>query len=163
MKPYQRGDVVIIDVPMLANSHIQAGKRPWVVVQNNVGNQFSSTSIVVPLTTKIKRLELPTHVAVTWGSLQPSMVECEQVRVVDVSDDWEYICTLPPEIMRHVDTALKNAFFYERGVDDAPSADVAPVVRCKDCRYFKMYKCRMGYSSHDDFCSYGERKEGAEC
>ena len=24
MKPYQRGDVVIIDVPMLANSHIQA-------------------------------------------------------------------------------------------------------------------------------------------
>lgn len=38
MKPYQRGDVVIIDVPMLANSHIQAGKRPWVVVQNNVGN-----------------------------------------------------------------------------------------------------------------------------
>lgn len=112
MKPYQRGDVVVIDVPMLANSHIQAGKRPWVVVQNNVGNQFSSTSIVVPLTTKIKRLELPTHVAVTWGSLQPSMVECEQVRVVDVSDDWEYICTLPPEIMRHVDTALKNAFFY---------------------------------------------------
>lgn len=112
MKPYQRGDIVVIDVPMLANSHIQAGKRPWVVVQNNVGNQFSSTSIVVPLTTKIKRLELPTHVAVTWGSLQPSMVECEQVRVVDVSDDWEYICTLPPEIMRHVDTALKNAFFY---------------------------------------------------
>lgn len=46
------------------------------------------------------------------GSLQPSMVECEQVRVVDVSDNWEYICTLPPEIMRHVDTALKNAFFY---------------------------------------------------
>lgn len=49
------------------------------------------------------------------GSLQPSMVECEQVRVVDISDDWEYICTLPPEIMRHVDTALKNAFFYGRG------------------------------------------------
>lgn len=118
MKPYQRGDVVIIDVPMLTNSHIQAGKRPWVVVQNNVGNQFSFTSIVVPLTTKIKRLELPTHVAVTWGALRPSMVECEQVRVVDVSDDWEYICTLPPEIMCHVDTALKNAFFYERSADD---------------------------------------------
>ena len=47
--------------------------------------------------------------------------------------------------------------------ENLPAADVAPVVRCKDCRYFKMYKCRMGYSSHDDFCSYGERKEGAEC
>ena len=117
MKRYRRGDVVVIDVPPLAGSHIRAGKRPWVVVQNNVGNRFSPTSIVVPLTTKIKRLELPTHVAVAWGSLQPSMVECEQVRVVDVSDDWEYICTLPPEIMRHVDTALKNAFFYGGGVD----------------------------------------------
>ena len=78
---------------------------------------FLPPALSFPLTTKIKRLELPTHVAVTWGSLQPSMVECEQVRVVDVSDDWEYICTLPPEIMRHVDTALKNAFFYGGGVD----------------------------------------------
>lgn len=69
MKPYQRGDVVVIDVPMLANSHIQAGKRPWVVVQNNVGNQFSSTSIVVPLTTKIKRLELPTPILRSLGIL----------------------------------------------------------------------------------------------
>ena len=34
MKPYQRGDVVTIDVPMPVNSHIQAGKRPWVIVQN---------------------------------------------------------------------------------------------------------------------------------
>lgn len=67
MKPYQRGDVVVIDVPLPASGHVQAGKRPLVVVQNNVGNQFSPTSIVVPLTTKFKRLEMPTHVAVTWG------------------------------------------------------------------------------------------------
>lgn len=45
-------------------------------------------------------------------------------------------------------------------VENLPAADVTPVVRCKDCQYFKMYKCRMGYSSHDDFCSYGERKDG---
>ena len=49
-----------------------------------------------------------------------------------------------------------------REIRNAPAADVAPVVRCKDCRYFKMYKCRMGYSKHDDFCSYGERKDGAD-
>lgn len=45
----------------------------------------------------------------------------------------------------------------EQIIDCAPVADVVPVVRYKDCRYFKMYKCRMGYSNHDDFCSYGER------
>ena len=44
----------------------------------------------------------------------------------------------------------------------APTVDAVPVVRCKDCRYFKMYKCRMGDSSHDDFCSYGERRGGGE-
>lgn len=41
----------------------------------------------------------------------------------------------------------------------APTVDAVPVVRCKNCRYFKLYKCRMGYSSHDDFCSYGKRKD----
>lgn len=115
MKPYQRGDVVIIDVPIPASGHVQGGKRPWVIVQNNTGNQFSPTSIVVPLTTKLKRLEMPTHVAFVWENLEPSMVECEQVRVIDITEDWKYICTLPPQIMSHIDTALKNAFFYGGG------------------------------------------------
>ena len=93
MKPYQRGDVVIIDVPIPASGHVQGGKRPWVIVQNNMGNQFSATSIVIPLTTKMKR-------------------------VIDITDDWKYVCTLPPQIMAHIDTALKNAFFYGGGVVD---------------------------------------------
>ena len=114
-KTYQRGDVVMIDVPLPATGHVQAGNRPWVIVQNEKGNQYSPTTLVVPLTTKLKRLNLPTHVAITWANLQPSMVECEQVRVIDVADDWKYLCTLPKEIMDHVDTALRNAFFYSGG------------------------------------------------
>ena len=43
-------------------------------------------------------------------------------------------------------------------IDACPTINAEVVVRCKDCRYFKMYKCRMRYSNHDDFCSYGERK-----
>ena len=56
---------------------------------------------------------------------------------------------------------------------DMPAADVAPVVRCKDCKY----SCKDGtgrtcegywyelsefaVSVEDDgFCSYGERKDG---
>ena len=45
--------------------------------------------------------------------------------------------------------------------------DLVPVVRCKDCRYFRKFlrECeRSGaltmYPLHDtDFCSYGERRE----
>lgn len=43
------------------------------------------------------------------------------------------------------------------------TVDAVPVVRCRDCRKFKTYGCRMVASGYDDFCSYGERKEGAEC
>ena len=53
-----------------------------------------------------------------------------------------------------------------------PSADVQPVVRCKDCKYFDsgtdedgkpFFKCRgwvYGGTSEDDFCSHGELKDG---
>lgn len=45
-----------------------------------------------------------------------------------------------------------------------PSADVVPVVRCKDCLFFTTEKlcCRpegLIKASEDAFCSYGERRE----
>ena len=45
-------------------------------------------------------------------------------------------------------------------VEEMPTADAEVVVRCKDCRKFKTYGCRMVASGYDDFCSYGERKDG---
>lgn len=63
----------------------------------------------------------------------------------------------------------------------APTVDAVPVVRCKDCKHYRNYPnglCYLhtepktnsrGYSGDavcvepEDFCSYGERKEGAEC
>ena len=59
-----------------------------------------------------------------------------------------------------------------------PAADVAPVVRCKDCKWYKESRVlppnkfcfrlnhptepgKIGYNfADDDFCSYGERKDG---
>lgn len=52
-------------------------------------------------------------------------------------------------------------------IEIIPAADVAPVVRCKDCKHH--YDCgihfcnRLGMDCPDDsdfFCSYGERKDG---
>lgn len=48
-------------------------------------------------------------------------------------------------------------------IEAAKTVDAVPVVRCRDCRKFKTYGCRMVASGYDDFCSYGERKDGAEC
>lgn len=47
-----------------------------------------------------------------------------------------------------------------------PAADVVPVVRCKDCKYnVGTKKCLnpdsfFAVPKDDDFCSYGERKNG---
>lgn len=48
----------------------------------------------------------------------------------------------------------------QRLIADTPTVDAVPVVRCRDCRKFKTYGCRMVASGYDDFCSYGERKDG---
>lgn len=53
------------------------------------------------------------------------------------------------------------AHFQEFIVDEIPTADVAPVVRCKDCKWYP-FCCRTirtDGNRPDDYCSYGERKE----
>ena len=53
-------------------------------------------------------------------------------------------------------------------VDSIPAADVVKVVRCRDCKYHEdtsvigfEHCCLIGKTvRHNDFCSYGERKEG---
>lgn len=57
----------------------------------------------------------------------------------------------------------------KRLLADMPAADVAPVVRCKDCKYWQdnndgypHKECRWGHGETpdaNDFCSYGERRE----
>lgn len=47
-----------------------------------------------------------------------------------------------------------------------PTVDAEVVVRCKDCKHEFGGSCTICWLQKrkpDDFCSYGERKEGAEC
>ena len=58
-------------------------------------------------------------------------------------------------------------------IEEMPTIDAVPVVRCKDCKYGEVddadfpaqYLCKHNGADWNDenhFCSYGERKEGAE-
>ena len=59
----------------------------------------------------------------------------------------------------------------QRAILDAPAADVAPVVRCRDCKHAWIHPCGYVYCHRDgrnayemtfnldSFCSYGERKD----
>lgn len=72
---------------------------------------------------------------------------------------------------------LSTMIDVKRLLADMSAADVTPVVRCKDCRHWnrldvedenKRYFCNVDgmwckpARSKNDFCSYGERKEGVE-
>ena len=67
----------------------QGGIRPVVVVQNDVGNKYSPTIIVLPITSEIKKVNMPTHCILHKsdknGLSKNSMVLAEQVRVIDKS------------------------------------------------------------------------------
>nr|DAH89790.1 MAG TPA: hypothetical protein [Caudoviricetes sp.] len=49
-------------------------------------------------------------------------------------------------------------------IDNMPTVDAVPVVRCKDCKYRDgtpgQPNIQCGNMHDDDFCSYGERKNG---
>jgi hypothetical protein len=63
-----------------------------------------------------------------------------------------------------------DRFQYDKGYADGRADAMAEVVRCRDCAYWQdnnsgypHEECRWGHGETpdaDDFCSYGERKEG---
>jgi len=90
----------------------QKGNRPVVIVQNNTGNEYSPTTIVLPFT---KRLDIvnpqPTHIDVKqFGKLKcDSTILAEQIRTIDKSRLGDRLGKLPPNIMKKLDIAMKIA------------------------------------------------------
>lgn len=81
----QRGDIFFADLDQGVGSE-QQGKRPVLVLQNNVGNRFSPTIIVAPITSYVQKNRLPTHVLITEeisGLDRDSIVLLEQIRTID--------------------------------------------------------------------------------
>lgn len=64
----KRGEVVIV---AFGGNNAEFGKRPAVVVQNDVGNVHANSTIVVPITSKPKK-KMPTHV---WIGRESGMHE----------------------------------------------------------------------------------------
>ena len=60
-KELHRGEIYICDFVDVGGS-VQNGLRPALVIQNDVGNKFSTTVIVSPITSIIKKDKLPTHI-----------------------------------------------------------------------------------------------------
>ena len=109
--PIKRGEIywAVLDP---ARGSEQAGHRPVVVLQNNIGNEFSPTTIVAPLTTKKFSKEYPTNVAIPRSSgilKEDSVVLLSQIRTIDKSRLGKKVTSLTPSYLHLVDEAVRNS------------------------------------------------------
>ena len=82
----KRGDIFYADLSPVVGSE-QDGIRPVLIIQNDIGNKYSPTTIVVPLTSEIKKTNMPVHDILYKSSYNGlknnSLILGEQVRVID--------------------------------------------------------------------------------
>lgn len=89
----------------------QCGFRPCVVVSNNKCNQVSPTVTIAPISTKIHKMRLPTHIYLPKGKYmlqEDSFILVEQLRTIDKRRIiYANGVFLDREDMRKLDRALK--------------------------------------------------------
>lgn len=96
-RDYEQFDIVLVDLGDEDNiiEGEQGGIRPCIIIQNNCGNLYSTTTIVMPLTTQIKKLGQPTHTLIKRNNIngltRNSMVLGECIRQVSEKRIIKYI------------------------------------------------------------------------
>lgn len=110
----KRGEIYYADLGQVLGSE-QGGVRPVLVVQNDTGNQFSPTVIVAPITSKLMKHRLPTHVYLQqkheqYGLDRESVILTEQVRTLDKQRVKWRVGSLDEVAMKRVDRALAISF-----------------------------------------------------
>lgn len=78
-----RGEIYYADLSPSKGSE-QGGIRPVIILQNNVGNKHAPTTIVAPITSRLGKKQLPTHITFNGcGLSKDSVILLEQIRTID--------------------------------------------------------------------------------
>lgn len=110
-----KNEVYYADLSPVVGSE-QGGMRPVLVIQNEAGNKASPTVIVAAITSKRKKLTLPTHVLISLaeGRLpKHSMVMLEQIRTIDKERLSDYV----GKIDKATADAIDKASLVSLGID----------------------------------------------
>jgi mRNA interferase MazF len=108
-----RGMVVDVNLDPVVGSE-QGRRRPCIVVQNDIGNRYSSVTIVVPVTdaANIPKPISTIHVLIRKGEAGlklDSYALANQIRTVDQSRLETVHGHLTPATVQKIDQALKNS------------------------------------------------------
>lgn len=104
----KRGEIYFADLGVSEGSE-QSGKRPVIILQNDIGNKHAPTTIIAPITSRTTKAKLPTQVwlSVTDGFRVDSMVMCEQIRTISKSRLIKKIGQAQEDEMKLIDEAIK--------------------------------------------------------
>ena len=106
-KQIRRGEIYYADLNPVVGSE-QGDIRPVLVIQNDIGNKYSPTIVIAPLTCNLNKNPIPTHVFIPKQDNleQDSVVLAEQIRTIDRSRISGYIGSITREQQLDVDAAV---------------------------------------------------------
>lgn len=96
-----RGDKVLVSLDPVIGSE-QGKTRPCIVVQNNIGNEYSNTTIIVPLTSNVSKI-YPTEVLIS----KIYKAKCDQIKTIDKSRIIKKLDKISLAELILIDNALK--------------------------------------------------------
>ena len=78
----KRGEIWLINFEPKVG-HEQGGTRPAIVLQNDIGNQYSNTVIVAAMTTTIRKMPVHVFIDKSDGVDKPCVLMLEQIHTID--------------------------------------------------------------------------------
>jgi mRNA interferase MazF len=105
----RRGEVYFADLNPVRGRE-QGGRRPVLIIQNDIGNQFSPVTIVVAITSSVADKPYPTEVrlpAGVGGLPRESTILLNQIKTIDKDRLERRLGQLDASSMHRVDEAIK--------------------------------------------------------
>lgn len=109
----KRGEIYWCECDGTAIGSEQEKTRPVLVIQNDVGNRYSPTTIVAVISSKLKATHLPTHIVIDdyCGLNCKSQIELEQIKTVDKRRLTRYVGKISARTEEQVNKALLVSVF----------------------------------------------------
>lgn len=88
----RNGDIYMAKLDEDAEGSLQAGLRPVLVVSNDKANRYSPVINIIPITSKMGKKNLPTHVRLKGcGLVRQSIILAEQITSLNKSQLVRYM------------------------------------------------------------------------
>jgi mRNA interferase MazF len=109
VKVCKRSEIYIANLDPVIGSE-QGSRRPVLIIQNDVGNHYSPTTIIAAISSQLSSKIYPTEVRVkagTGGLTMDSTVLLSQIKTIDKSRLESRIGELNSAMMKKVEEAIK--------------------------------------------------------